>query len=153
NRWLLVEFLPISASADSALGKPAASLDAKKVYSALKHSVLHNFGDSGWGEVALSLTVKYFSPMTNICIIRVGRDQHKVAWGAVTLLTTIEGQGVVPNVVHISGTIRHAQLAAIRHNREVVGRYRAIAQTPAGYQDVYDSYLEKSATEINSLQD
>jgi hypothetical protein len=28
------------------------------------------------------------------------------------------------------GTIKHAQLAAIAHNREVVARYRALAKTP-----------------------
>ena len=33
------------------------------------------------------------------------------------------------NFVHI-GTIKQAQLAAIRHNREVVARYRARAKTP-----------------------
>jgi RNase P/RNase MRP subunit POP5 len=50
--------------------------------------------------------VKYFSPMTNVCIIRVAREQHKVAWGAVTLLSTVDGQRVVPNVVHVSGAFR-----------------------------------------------
>ncbi|KAF8634155.1 hypothetical protein AX15_001054 [Amanita polypyramis BW_CC] len=99
------------------------------------------------------MSVKYFSPMTNICIIRVARDQHKVAWGAVTLLTAVEGQRVIPNVVHVSGTIRHAQLAAVKHNREVVARYRALAQTPAAYQDSLASYLETSTTEIEALKD
>jgi RNase P/RNase MRP subunit POP5 len=47
--------------------------------------------------------VKYFSPMTNVCIIRVAREQHKVAWGAVTLLSMVDRQRVVPNVVHVSG--------------------------------------------------
>jgi len=28
------------------------------------------------------------------------------------------------------GTIRHAQLAAIAHNREVIARYRALAKNP-----------------------
>jgi ribonuclease P/MRP protein subunit POP5 len=70
------------------------------------------------------------------------------------------------------GTIRHAQLAAIEHNRVVIARYRALAKTPgmfhslysiplnvplkiqvAGYQDSYDSFLEKSTLEIQALQD
>jgi RNase P/RNase MRP subunit POP5 len=48
-------------------------------------------------------TVKYFSPATNICIIRVARDPHRIAWGAVTYLSSIEGQQYIPNVVHVSG--------------------------------------------------
>jgi len=47
--------------------------------------------------------VKYHSPTTNVCIIRVARDHHRIAWGAVTLLTSIEGHKYIPNVVHVSG--------------------------------------------------
>jgi ribonuclease P/MRP protein subunit POP5 len=85
--------------------------------------VLTNFGDTGWGAVGLSLTgefpaiswnrflyieedfllVKYYSPATSVCIIRVARDQHNLAWGALTLLTSIDGLRYIPNVVHVSG--------------------------------------------------
>lgn len=49
------------------------------------------------------LAVKYYSPQTGICIIRVARDHHKVAWAGLTLLSNIEGHVFVPNVVHLSG--------------------------------------------------
>jgi ribonuclease P/MRP protein subunit POP5 len=122
NRWLLVEFIPCADAGDSA--KRSNEINAKQIWSALKQSVLHNFGDTGWGAVGLSLTgtfvtmpyvflnnistsmhniVKYYSPTTNVCIIRVARDQHRIAWGAVTLLSSIEGQKYIPNVVHVSG--------------------------------------------------
>ena len=86
--------------------------------------MLANFGDTGWGAVGLSLTgefpanisnrficilrrvftiVKYYSPATNVCIIRVARDQHNLAWAALTLLTSIDGVRYIPNVVHVSG--------------------------------------------------
>ena len=65
-----------------------------------------------------------------MCIIRVARDQHRIAWAALTLLSAIDGQRYLPHVVHVSGTIKQAQLAAIRHNREVIARYRAQARTP-----------------------
>ncbi|KAJ7841773.1 hypothetical protein B0H13DRAFT_2255794 [Mycena leptocephala] len=99
------------------------------------------------------MNVKYYSPTTNICIIRVGRDHHKIAWGALTLITAIEGTRYIPNVIHLSGTIKHAQLAAISHNREVIARYRAQAKTPSAYQDSYDEYLQTSNMEIEALQD
>lgn len=85
----------------------------------MKQSVIVNFGDTGWGAVGSSLngitlvyagrntnrmdTVKYFSPATNICIIRVARDPYRIAWGAVTYLSSIDGQKYIPNVVHVSG--------------------------------------------------
>ena len=49
--------------------------------------------------------VKYFSPRTNLCIIRVARDPHKIAWASVTLTTTIDGRKYIPHVVHVSGTV------------------------------------------------
>ncbi|KAF5359410.1 hypothetical protein D9756_002919 [Leucocoprinus leucothites] len=152
NRWLLVEFIPTTLPLDQAA--PSTNpLDAKKIYNALKQSILTNFGDTGWGAVGLSLTVKYFSPTTNVAIIRVGRDQHRVAWGGVTLLKEIDSCKVIPYVVHVSGTIKHAQLAAIAHNREVVARFRARSKLPANYADSYTRFLEITEREIGALQD
>lgn len=145
NRWLLVEFISATPS--------LAQVDAKKIYSALKQSILTNFGDSGWGAVSFSLTVKYFSPMTNVAIIRVGRDQHRIAWGGVTLLKEIDAWKIIPYVVHVSGTIKHAQLAAIAHNREVVARLRARSKLPVNYADSYAQCLEQSEDEIRALKD
>ena len=59
--------------------------------------------------------VKYFSPMTNLCIVRVARGTAtNKTWAALALLDTIgggnggggsyaEGHKVVPHVIHISG--------------------------------------------------
>ncbi|KAF9230966.1 hypothetical protein BU15DRAFT_91013 [Melanogaster broomeanus] len=158
NRWLLVEFISVSSSdRSSSLSShhTPPSFDAKHIYTALRESILSNFGDTGWGAVGSSLTVKYFSPTTNLCIIRTARDQHTLAWGAVTLLSSINGSRVIPHVVHVSGTIKHVQLAAIKHNREVVARFRAKAKTPALYhtQDSFEGYLVQSTREIEALQD
>ena len=57
NRWLLVEFIPITNDG-SATYAPSESLDEKKVWNAMKESVIVNFGDSGWGAVGMSLTGK-----------------------------------------------------------------------------------------------
>ncbi|TFK82189.1 hypothetical protein K466DRAFT_530751 [Polyporus arcularius HHB13444] len=153
NRWLLVELLPIPAPLPSQTARTQEDITNKQIWAALKQSVITHFGDTGWGAVGSSLTIKYFSPRTNLCIIRVARDPHKLAWASVTLMTTIDGRKFIPHVVHVSGTIKQAQLAAIRHNREVVARYRARAKTPAGYQDSYEEFLQTSAQEIEALQD
>ncbi|KAJ7766615.1 hypothetical protein B0H16DRAFT_1522005 [Mycena metata] len=148
NRWLLVELIP-------ALGPnlSPAPLDGQKIWAALRQSVVNNFGDVGWGYVGPSMSVKYYSPTTNICIIRVARDHHKIAWGALTLVTEIAGTRYIPNVIHLSGTIKHVQLAAISHNREVVARLRAEAKTPSTYRDSYEEFLQTSSTEIEALQE
>lgn len=161
NRWILVEFLTPSNL------ESARDLSGQAVFTALRESVVTHFGDVGWGAVGASLSgahdiyihnnvmnahevcaVKYFSPTTNLCIIRVGRDPHRIAWAAAALLTSIDGRQVIPNVVHVSGTnhvrmpatagssstcvgtIKHTQLAAIEHNRIIIARFRAKAKTP-----------------------
>ncbi|KAI0951539.1 hypothetical protein AcW1_008561 [Taiwanofungus camphoratus] len=151
NRWLLVEFISCAPPPDPPAG--SAETSSRHVWAALKQSVLTHFGDTGWGAVGASLTVKYFSPRTNVCIVRVARDQHRTARAAVTLLAAVDGRRCVPHVVHVSGTIKQAQLAAIRHNRTVIARYRALAKTPAGYQDSHEEFLRTSAQEIGALQD
>ncbi|KAH0833417.1 Rpp14/Pop5 family-domain-containing protein, partial [Lanmaoa asiatica] len=157
NRWLLVEFISVSND-KSAVSTPhtPSSFDAKHVYTALRQSIISNFGNTGWGAVGGSMTgktVKYFSPTTHLCIVRVARDQHTLAWGAVTLLTQINGARIIPHVVHVSGTIKHVQLAAIRHNRQVVARFRAMTKTPEQYQDSYEIFLTQNTREIEALQE
>lgn len=155
NRWLLVEFVDMS-TVDASAGKEplsSRSLDGRLIYNALRDSVVSNFGDTGWGAVGMSLTVKYFSPTTNLCIIRVARDHHRIAWGAVTLLTGIHDIRVIPRVIHVSGTIKHAQLSAIAHNREVIARFRTKVKDAALRRDSYDDYLARSTREIEALQD
>lgn len=53
--------------------------------------------------------------MTNSCIIRVARDQHNVVWGALTLLTSIEGGKYIPNVIHVSGECEVLHLQTISY--------------------------------------
>jgi hypothetical protein len=99
------------------------------------------------------VTVKYFSPMTNLCIVRVARGTAaNTTWAALVLLNRVcssgggQGRKVVPHVVHVSGTsptqifpplpwvchgfctpgtLKHAQIAAVEWNREAIARVKA----------------------------
>ncbi|KAI0280712.1 ribonuclease P/MRP protein subunit, partial [Russula aff. rugulosa BPL654] len=139
NRWLLIEFIP-AASPPPSVSTPGHghiqritapspdTISSKDVFNALKQSVLLNFGDVGWGEVGASLAVKYFSPMTNLCIVRVARGTAtNTTWAALTLLDRVGGMAgvVIPHVIHVSGTLKHAQIAAIEWNRQVIAHVKA----------------------------
>ncbi|KAI0090176.1 hypothetical protein BDY19DRAFT_756895 [Irpex rosettiformis] len=156
NRWLLVELLPCPTTTSAVPDTTSSNepeLTSKHIWSALKQTVIANFGDIGWGAVSSSLTIKYYSPTTNVCIIRVARDQHPIAWAGVTLMANIEGRRYIPNVVHLSGTIKQAQMAAITHNRAVIAQYRAKAKRSASYHDSYNDFLQSSTQEIEALRD
>ena len=114
--------------------------------------------------------VKYFSPTTNICIIRVARDHHRVARGGITLLDSIDGNRVVPFLIDMSGpyanqvagtrltdsltrTIKHAQLSTIEHNRKVITQYRARVQTSGAIDSDGAAEAHSLFYKIGSYQD
>ena len=47
--------------------------------------------------------MKYYSPRTHVCIVRVAREPYRLAWAGLTLLTAIDGRRCIPHVVHVSG--------------------------------------------------
>jgi RNase P/RNase MRP subunit POP5 len=70
-------------------------------------------------------TVKYYSPTTSLCIIRVAREHIRTAWTGLTFVNNIAGQPCIPRVVAVSGTIKKLHFAAIRYSREVTALYLA----------------------------
>ncbi|KAF8468497.1 Rpp14/Pop5 family-domain-containing protein [Russula ochroleuca] len=112
---------------------PPDAISGKDVFNALKQSVLLHFGDVGWGEVGASLAVKYFSPVTNLCVVRVARGTPTSITGVALVLLDrvvrggggVEGHKVVPHVIHVSGTLKNAQIAAIEWNRQAIARMKA----------------------------
>ncbi|KAG8969856.1 hypothetical protein FRC03_000102 [Tulasnella sp. 419] len=148
NRWLLVEFLPYANGAVDQTIIP--DITDKQVFNAVRASVVLNFGDSGWGAVGNSMSVKYYSPVTGMCVIRAAREHVRILWGALTLLTQIEGQMFIPRVVHSSGTIKKAQIAAIQHDRISVARLRAKVEGNTALTNPYQKYLQKR-TELSDF--
>jgi ribonuclease P/MRP protein subunit POP5 len=103
---------------------PGAAVQNNQIWQALRDSVMDVCGDVGWGKVASSmqgqslppfifssfsipdvgLIVKYYSPTTSLCIIRVAREHVRTAWTGLTFINAIGGQPVIPRVVAVSGS-------------------------------------------------
>ena len=58
--------------------------------------------------------VQYYHHIAQIAIIKVPRDHHKMIRAALTLLTEINHQQVVTNVISINGSARTCKIAALR---------------------------------------
>ncbi|GAA6060865.1 hypothetical protein JCM10212_006245 [Sporobolomyces blumeae] len=86
----------------------------------LRESLSVNFGDVGAGEVGGTFSIKYLSPTTQTLILRVSREHYRTLWAALTLLRRVGGREVVVRVVHVSGTIRKVQHAAIALDRREI---------------------------------
>jgi ribonuclease P/MRP protein subunit POP5 len=113
----------------------------------LKAEVADLFGDYGSGAVAESISgitrnllqaktvlirfsfpaVKYLSPATSTFILRVSRAHYRIAWAALSLMTSVpvkDGKNCVFRVVRVSGTIRKAEEESIRRARELILKTR-----------------------------
>ena len=74
NRFLLFELIWKD-------GRIEESLTEANIQAVLRESLALNFGDYGLGVCLASQQVKYYNPLTNLCIVRCGRDQYKEVRG------------------------------------------------------------------------
>ncbi|KAF3490855.1 phosphatidylserine decarboxylase [Arthroderma uncinatum] len=103
----------------------------------VREAVAEMFGDWGMGKLggagAGAVSVKYLSPATSTAIIRCPRASYRLVWSALTYTSSLpsscrpagqEGTGTqrecVFRVVRVSGTMKKAELEAIRRARNEV---------------------------------
>ncbi|KAG0328958.1 hypothetical protein BG000_000261 [Podila horticola] len=126
----------------------------KDLVFALKDSIAENFGDYGAGLTQRPLTLKYFSPHTNIGIIRISREELHIVWGALTFIKELKGRSCMIKVIHTSGTIKKCQLTTIRYDRDRIMFLRNQAQRLKDTQTYSQLGLafKDSADEVNAME-
>ncbi|KAK9915984.1 hypothetical protein WJX75_006970 [Coccomyxa subellipsoidea] len=117
NRVLLVELIWKDGRIDE-------TLTEANIQSVLRESIALNFGDYGLGICLASQQVKYYNPLTNLCIVRCGREQYKGVLASMTTITTFRYRTVMMHLLHNGGTLASCQRAAIDHNRAVLQNMR-----------------------------
>ncbi|GJJ74315.1 ribonuclease P/MRP protein subunit POP5 [Entomortierella parvispora] len=184
NRYLLFEIIyadtplgwtSIPATASSALGSSLQShpgsnqspfgdtgrnncrlppLANKDLVYAIKDSIAENFGDYGAGITQRPMTLKYFSPHTNIGILRISREEVHIVWGALTFMKELKGRPCIIKVLHTSGTIKKCQLMTIKYDRDRIMYLRNQAQLLKDTQTYTQLGLafKDSADEVNSIE-
>ncbi|KAH9605444.1 hypothetical protein KSS87_015328 [Heliosperma pusillum] len=105
NRYMVLE-----VSIDKSV--PLHDLQAN-VATAIKLSILLNFGECGLASSLGSFQVKYLNPRTKLCIIRTSRDEYQKVWSAITMVSRIENFPASFNLLDLSGSIRACRKAAI----------------------------------------
>ncbi|KAK6524513.1 hypothetical protein TWF281_011420 [Arthrobotrys megalospora] len=99
------------------------NLNRTSLASIIRSSISHNFGDWGIGQCG-GFAVKYFSPATSTGILRITRDNYRTLWAALTYIRELFGQPAVIKVIRISGTIRKAELEAVKVAEEAIRRVK-----------------------------
>ncbi|CAG9317609.1 unnamed protein product [Blepharisma stoltei] len=105
NRYLLCELKWEDEKYDP-------NIKNKDVYEAIKDSIGMNFGDFGIGLSVISLSIKYWNPVTNLFILRVSRECYRLVWAGLSLITHIRSRRVRPSVIYCAGTIRTCERKA-----------------------------------------
>jgi ribonuclease P/MRP protein subunit POP5 len=101
------------------------SLQAYTVQSAVRDALRDSFGDLTAGRCMQSLTVRYLNSLTNAAIIRVARADHRALAAALCFVTAIKGKSTALRTVHIGGTIRSCQKAALKLQRKRMAELHA----------------------------
>jgi len=120
NRYLLVEVI-----FPEGVEKP--NVTEGLLFTIIKDSLAANFGEVGWGQVGGSLNIKYLSRTTGLAIVRTSRPTLSTVWAAITFIRSIKGVECCPRIIHVGGTIRKTQQAAIRYDRQLI-----LASDPSG---------------------
>jgi ribonuclease P/MRP protein subunit POP5 len=94
-------------------------LTSQQLFPIIKSSLLLHFGTIGLG-LCSSLHLKYFSPFTNIGILRISREEFRKVWASLTFIHTIQNVRCSIQVVHVSGTIKSIQKEIIFLNERAL---------------------------------
>ncbi|KAG4102268.1 hypothetical protein H8356DRAFT_1652483 [Neocallimastix lanati (nom. inval.)] len=122
---------------------------------AIKTSIEQNFGAYGIGIIQSSFTIKYFSPVTKIGILRSSRKQFNMIWASLTFINNIQNNGCLIRVLHVGGTIKSTQKAAIKYDQEqLLSIYSKIAKSKNTKNDNFDieEHIQKSYNDIMSIE-
>lgn len=88
------------------------TIEPQKMLKILRTEVEQFFGDIGAGKLNKNLQVKYVNNMTNLMIIRVGKEYCKLISTVLNLINQIEGDKLRLHIIAISGTIKKCEIKA-----------------------------------------
>ncbi|KAJ3359127.1 hypothetical protein HDU91_005003 [Kappamyces sp. JEL0680] len=104
-------------------------LPSYAVAEAIKATLLDLYGEVG-AAVAGNLLVKYYSPLTGMAIVRIGKDAFEMAWNGLFFTTLLRKRQCAMRVVHVSGTIKLLQKHAVEYDRRKIQQLRSLRLVP-----------------------
>jgi ribonuclease P/MRP protein subunit POP5 len=148
NRYLVVQLLFSPPS----LTLP--SLTSYQLFRDIRQSLLTNFGEFGYGQCHSSLQVKYLNQRTGLAIVRSPRDDSDIVRTALLLLKDVGGEPCTVRVLHVGGTIRSCQKAAVKWTRTVLielWRRKVAKKQGRGSDEVRAKEAASAKEEVNVL--
>ena len=67
--------------------------------------------------------VKYWNEATRMCVVRAGRQHHRLLLEAMQSPTSVKSHSCAWEILHVAGSIRSCQKALFEHNNALVRRH------------------------------
>ncbi|CBN74901.1 conserved unknown protein [Ectocarpus siliculosus] len=90
-----------------------AELGPSEILAMLRESIEANFGDFGSGSTSQSLQVRSFDRTSGVCVIRAGRESHRMVRASLTLLSGTKDARLSVTVKAVAGCDRTLKAAAV----------------------------------------
>eukprot|EP00904_Undaria_pinnatifida_P008814 jgi/Undpi1/5062/HiC_scaffold_19.g08414.m1 len=98
---------------DTRVPSTRADLDRAGGLSSRSESIATNFGDCGTGSTSSSLQVRSFDADSGVCVIRAGRDSHRMIRASLSLLTGSKNSRFSMTVESVAGCDRTLKAATM----------------------------------------
>lgn len=94
-------------------GQPMAT-SAQAVIAQIRTSVIDLHGDYGAGCTMPSLSLRFFDPISSICVVRVDREFAEIVRTSIVLVTVLEKREARLRVLHMAGSMRNCKVVVRR---------------------------------------
>ncbi|KAA6422819.1 hypothetical protein WJX79_002499 [Trebouxia sp. C0005] len=127
NRYILYEVIWKDGKADEAINEAG-------LLAVFRESVAVNFGDHGVAKSAMSLSVRYYNSVTHLCMVRCGTEEYRQVWCALSMINEISSKRAMLHFLHLGGTLKSCQQAAIDYNKRLLDGLRLSQQQSKAIQ-------------------
>ena len=133
--------LDFEAGADGAAASSATT--TSDIFNALRVSVSEAFGDAGLGRMTLSLAVKYYSPVTRLCVIRGPLSCAAELHASIALVKACRRAPAALRTLQVCGSVRVLRESLRLHHAAVASALRShLARDDLELDDAFFATLE-----------
>lgn len=123
---------------------PATSTSSD-LFSALRAMYQEVVGDAGWGGVASTLSVVFFSPATRLSVVRCPAAREEECRACLSLIRVVRRRGVAVHVLQCVSTVRALKEALQRVSGGVVHSLKEAQGGVKVLDDAFFAALEEEA--------
>lgn len=81
-----------------------ASVTATAILTELRSALVQYFGDAGAGTAGGSLAIRYYNPRTGTALLRCARDNARLVWAALAMISHVDAARCRILCKHLAGT-------------------------------------------------